>query len=360
MLCLLLFALLAGDEIDDWIARLGDADLASRDAAAEKLIAAGRKAAPKVRKLLESDDPELKSRARDILARMTPEYEKAYEFEARERCEFSPDGRFLSWWDDEGCLQVSWARTGQGRRAYEGPAGGRRWDQRFNRGVPAWTGTRVLADLGGGTLQSIDPEKPASAAKLSDLKKRLEAFTPLASGDALIQDGAELKIYVAKNSKAYALPVASAGVISADASRIIGMDSNGTFTLHAGVGSWKTREMVRGGHPARWIVATPDLSRIYIAAPATLAEVNSANLTVKPLAELKGDEALRCITMRSDGAWLLTGHAGKRVDIQLADTLRTIAKFDLPGPPDHVAVTADGSMVAVVVDTTTIVYRRKD
>ena len=358
---LLLLVLLAGDEIDDWIARLGDADVSARDAATEKLIGAGRPAAPRVRKLLEAGDPELKARARDILARMTPEYEVAYDVDGRERCAFSPDGRFLAWWDKERCLQIAWARTGQGRRAYEAAvAGPARWDTRFIRGVPAWLGGRVLADLGGQLLQSFDPEKAGAGERFATIGKRLESFTPLASGDALLEDDASLKIYYAKTSKTYGLPLATRGVISADGSRIIGADADGRVTLHAGAGSWKTRHIVKTGVASRWIVATPDLSRVYVAGPTSLSELDAASLTVKPGPELKAGDVLRCLTMRADGAWLLSARAGKRIDIQLADTLRTIASIDLDEMPDHVAVTADGAMMAVVLESKTVVYRRRD
>ncbi len=366
----MLAALLAlqADDIDRWIGKLGDAELAIRDEATQKLIGAGEAAVPRVRKQLESSDPEVRARARRILDARPPEFErlKDRDIESAERFAFAPDGSAVACFDKDRQLQVIDLAAGKVRFSIQTRR--RTSDGRWERSAPCWTADGLLAETeegAEGSLRKIDAATGAvgEVAVTWRGNRPAAAIRIIPTGDALVSAGGQLHVYFSKMAKSYFLPRASHGVMSDDGARIVGITGQGATSdvgVYVAYGSWKNMARAELKGWVDMIVATPNLGRITTGGRGGtfLAQIDAESLAETLRVELKAK--LSSLAMRPDGKWLLVGTEDGKLGLYDPAKLAPVAEIDLLGEaPQFAASTEDGSVVGVLAGGKIRLYRRK-
>jgi hypothetical protein len=380
-------------EVDRWIRDLGSDDPNVRRQAELQLIDAGRSVEPELRKALESKDAEIRGRARNLLDRLPPVFEKILAIPSVGSCALSPDGTKLAYYPPGGDkLEVR--SVGTGNVLWSCAA---RCKLPISKPAFSPDGSRVYAFLDRWRLSILDAEAgrddrasmPEYLDKRTDAVSHLEAgpceIVPFVDGRVILNTRMEQEFREGSAKDAprframlhYAILLQdrkvynsgwSRALYNADGSILIGVlgiqrKGRPTFLYKHSVETNKGRasQMPFEMSDTDFFAAPADLSAVFLATPGEdqIRVLSGATLVPIESQHWIRDAGLRvsALAVDSGGRWVAVGSEQGEVRIYDAPSGGKIAALTTGQKPLDVRIA--GSVVAVSLESETQLYRRR-
>lgn len=362
-------------DVDRWVKALGDESPDVRREAEARLAEAGRAAEPALRRALQAPDPEVRGRARDLLANLPLEYERVRTVPSAGGFAFGPGGASVAYATPGGKLEL--ASTSDGKVAWTyapleprlPPAPAFSPDGRLLY-QGAGDGKIVVLNVRDGTLK--EEFTPMYGDETIRTDRVSVAF--LEGGWLLFNDGGQAGICKPEIRRAYGLAMASRALASSDGSAIVGVTSH----VSASIGRYDPQTFKNTfreplSRPVSWMSAPRDLSRVYLYAPSETARVSIPRrpagpeaailvcdgLTLKTLAEHRV-AVLSAFAVDPAGRWLAAGKPDGTVEIRRMTDFKVVTTLAAGGEPSQIAFAEDGEHLGVQTTGKELqIYRRR-